>query len=226
MSTPDLRRTRLVASLRERGISDERVLAAMAQVPREEFLPQGFAFRSYDDDALPIGLGQTISQPLIVAKMTQELQVEAKHKVLEIGTGSGYQAAILALLAGTVFTIERHRPLLRSAKQRFAQLGLKNIAARFGDGMLGWPGGEPFDRIIITAAGGVEPPPVLLEQLAVGGLLVAPLTHGEGPLAGQQRLVRIRRTRAGFEWEEMWPVRFVPLLPGEAKAEPSSDAPA
>jgi protein-L-isoaspartate(D-aspartate) O-methyltransferase len=219
----DRRRQQLVLSLRERGISDDRVLQAMAAVPRELFLPESFAFRSYDDDALPIGLGQTISQPLIVAKMTQELAVTAKHKVLEIGTGSGYQAAILAMLAGTVFTIERHRPLLRTAKLRFAQLGITNIAARFGDGMLGWPGGEPFDRIIITAAGGVEPPPVLLEQLAVGGVLVAPLTHGEGAQAGQQRLVRIRRLRTGYEWEEMWPVRFVPLLPGEAKAEPAPE---
>jgi protein-L-isoaspartate(D-aspartate) O-methyltransferase len=194
--------------LRQQGVADTRVLSAIERTPREWFLPEMFHDRAYEDEALPIGHGQTISQPLIVARMTQALELSNRHKVLEIGTGSGYQAAILAHLAYQVFTIERYRPLLATARTRFARLGLANIAARAADGTKGWPG-QFFDRIIVTAAcGQQDPPPLLVEQLTLGGIMILPIGYDRP----DQRLVKLRRLRHGVEWQDLWPVRFVPLV--------------
>lgn len=200
---------RLVQELRRSGISDERVLAAMERVPRELFVPPAFADQAWENVALPIGHGQTISQPFVVALMTQALEVGERMKVLEIGTGCGYQAAILARLCRRVFTIERHRALLKEAEARFAQLRIHNITVRFGDGTKGWPEQAPFDRIIVTAAAKTLPDP-LLEELAPGGVLVAPV----GEERREQELVRVRRTDAGFTSESLGAVRFVPLVAG------------
>jgi protein-L-isoaspartate(D-aspartate) O-methyltransferase len=200
---------RLVEELRRSGISDERVLAAMERVPRELFVPPAFADQAWENVALPIGHGQTISQPFVVALMTQALEVGERMKVLEIGTGCGYQAAILARLCRRVFTIERHRELLKEAEARFAQLRIHNITARFGDGTKGWPEQAPFDRIIVTAAAKTLPDP-LLEELAPGGILVAPV----GEERREQELLRVRRVETGFVSESLGSVRFVPLVAG------------
>jgi protein-L-isoaspartate(D-aspartate) O-methyltransferase len=215
----EARKIRLVMHLRKSGITDTRVLSAIERVPREAFLPEHFLHRAYEDSALPIGHGQTISQPLVVAKMTQELELEPTHRVLEVGTGSGYQAAVLSCLVARVWTIERHKPLLKVAKERFQALAIDNITARAGDGSLGWPGQDNFDRMILTAAAGEEPPPELLKQLALGGIMMAPLTITDEKGARSQKLVKLRKTRTGLDREEMWPVKFVPLVPGEAQAE-------
>jgi protein-L-isoaspartate(D-aspartate) O-methyltransferase len=203
------RKIRLIMALRRAGIFDTAVLNAVERIPREDFVPEAFHDQSYEDKALPIGQGQTISQPQIVAMMTQALQVTPRHKVLEIGTGSGYQAAVLSRLARRVYTIERHRPLLQEAEQRFAKLRIHNITSISGDGMKGWPAQAPFDRIIITAAA-AELPETLLAQLAVGGIMVLPV----GPERGDQELFKLRRTEEGIESEKLCDVRFVPLLPG------------
>lgn len=200
---------RLVQELRRSGISDERVLAAMERVPRELFVPPAFADQAWENVALPIGHGQTISQPFVVALMTQALEVGERMKVLEIGTGCGYQAAILARLCRRVFTIERHRALLKEAEARFAQLRIHNITVRFGDGTKGWPEQAPFDRIIVTAAAKTLPDP-LLEELAPGGVLVAPV----GEERRDQELLRVRRVETGFISESLGAVRFVPLVAG------------
>ncbi|MBX6367393.1 MAG: protein-L-isoaspartate(D-aspartate) O-methyltransferase [Rhodospirillales bacterium] len=200
---------RLVQELRRSGISDERVLAAMERVPRELFVPPAFADQAWENVALPIGHGQTISQPFVVALMTQALEVGERMKVLEIGTGCGYQAAILARLCRRVFTIERHRALLKEAEARFAQLRIHNITVRFGDGTKGWPEQAPFDRIIVTAAAKTLPDP-LLEELAPGGILVAPV----GEERRDQELLRVRRVETGFISESLGAVRFVPLVAG------------
>lgn len=200
---------RLVQELRRSGISDERVLAAMERVPRELFVPPAFADQAWENVALPIGHGQTISQPFVVALMTQALEVGERMKVLEIGTGCGYQAAILARLCRRVFTIERHRALLKEAEARFAQLRIHNITVRFGDGTKGWPEQAPFDRIIVTAAAKTLPAP-LLEELAPGGVLVAPV----GEERRDQELLRVRRVETGFISESLGAVRFVPLVAG------------
>ena len=203
------RKIRLIMLLRRSGITDTAVLAAIERIPREEFLPESFHDQAYEDKALPIGQGQTISQPQIVALMTQALEVTNRHKVLEIGTGSGYQTAVLSRLARRVYTIERHRPLLQEAEKRLTHLQLHNITAIAGDGMKGWPAQAPFDRIIVTAAA-AELPQTLLAQLAVGGIMVLPI----GPERGDQELIKVRRTEAGLETEKLCDVRFVPLLPG------------
>jgi protein-L-isoaspartate(D-aspartate) O-methyltransferase len=203
------RKIRLIMALRRSGVSDTAVLAAVERIPREDFVPDSFHDQAYEDKALPIGQGQTISQPQIVALMTQALEVNSRHKVLEIGTGSGYQTAVLAQLARRVYTIERHLPLLKEAEARFAALRINNITAIAGDGMKGWPAQAPFDRIIVTAAA-AELPEKLLDQLAVGGIMVLPL----GPERGDQELIKLRRTEAGIETEKLCDVRFVPLLPG------------
>lgn len=200
---------RLIEELRRAGIADERVLAAMGQVPRDRFVPAAFLDHAWDNVALPIGHGQTISQPLVVALMTVALELTDRHKVLEIGTGSGYQTAVLAPLCRRVFTIERHQALLHEANKRFAALRLGNVTSRFGDGTKGWPEPAPFDRILVTAAA-AKLPPNLPELLAPGGVLVAPV----GEEKGQQMLVRIRRTEDGFDAEELGAVRFVPLVEG------------
>jgi protein-L-isoaspartate(D-aspartate) O-methyltransferase len=204
-------RIRLIMELRSQGVTDTAVLSAIERVPRELFVPPSFRDHAYENAALPIGMGQTISQPSVVAYMTQALELSDRMKVLEIGTGSGYQAAILAKLARRVYTIERHRELLREAEKRFAELRLRNITTRCADGSKGWPEQAPFDRIVVTAAA-PEVPEVLLEQLAVGGILIAPV----GKRRGEQHLVRVRRNSDGFARETLWPVRFVPLVPEPA----------
>jgi len=207
------RKVRLILELRRAGIGDARVLGAIEKTPRELFVPEQFQDQAYENVALPIGNGQTISQPYIVALMTEALELTGREKVLEIGTGSGYQAAILSRLVRRVFTIERHRPLLRAAEQRFAALGLSNIVSLFADGAKGWPEQAPFDRIIVTAAAR-DIPAVLVDQLAPGGIMVLPV----GGEYHDQQLIRVRRTDTGSEVEELGWVRFVPLLPGLPRA--------
>jgi protein-L-isoaspartate(D-aspartate) O-methyltransferase len=203
------RTVRLLMELRRNGIGDARVLGAIERTPRELFVPPGFEDQAYENIALPIASGQTISQPYVVALMTEALEVGERDKVLEIGTGSGYQAAILARLARRVFTIERHRELLREAERRLADLRLNNVVCRFGDGAKGWPEQAPFDRIIVTAAA-PEIPPELVGQLAPDGILVAPV----GAEYRDQRLVRLRRNAAGNRLDDLGWVRFVPLVAG------------
>jgi protein-L-isoaspartate(D-aspartate) O-methyltransferase len=202
-------RDRLVRRLRDHGIRDERVLKAVASTPRHEFVDEALSSRAYEDTALPIGLGQTISQPWVVARMTEALlDGGAPEKVLEVGTGSGYQAAILACLVKQVFTLERIEELLKQARRRFHKLGLNNIYTRHADGHLGWPSQAPFDGIVVTAAAS-HVPAELVEQLRVGGILVAPVERG-----GMQRLLAIRRTEDGMAEEDLGGVIFVPLLSG------------
>jgi protein-L-isoaspartate(D-aspartate) O-methyltransferase len=211
-AAPDdlVRRTKLIEELRRSGIRDERVLSAIEIVSRPRFVPATFADHAWDNVALPIGLGQTISQPLVVAAMTEALQLTGRETVLEIGTGSGYQTAILARLCRRVFTIERHRELVREAEQRFKALRIGNIVHRFGDGTKGWPEAAPFDRILVTAAAETLPAAVV-EQLAPDGILVAPL----GSERRDQILVRVRRQADGTTAsEELGGVRFVPLVAG------------
>ena len=202
-------RDRLVSRLRENGIRNEKVLKAVATTPRHEFVDEALSSRAYEDTALPIGQSQTISQPWVVARMTEAvLERGPVDKVLEVGTGSGYQAAILASLVPKVFTVERIDELLKLARRRFHKLGLHNIYTRYADGHLGWPSQAPFDGIVVTAAA-AEIPDELLEQLRVGGVMVAPVER-----RGMQRLLAIRRTEDGFEEEDLGGVIFVPLLSG------------
>lgn len=189
-----------------RGIKDPAVLAAMRHVPRHHFLPPLLSAFAYMDGPLPIGNGQTISQPSLVAMMTEALAIRKTDKVLEVGTGSGYQAAVLAELAGKVLTVEILEPLARQAERALAELGYKNIRVRVGDGYLGWPEEAPFDAIIVTAAPDHVPQP-LLDQLAVGGRLILPV----GP-SHLQTLELYRRTSEGYERKSLTLVRFVPLV--------------
>jgi len=204
-------RERLVRRLAEQGIRDERVLERIRQVPRHLFVDEALASRAYEDSALPIGHSQTISQPYIVALMTQavvEQRASPPAKVLEIGTGCGYQTAVIAALCGQVFTIERVGALLRTARVHLREAGVGNVRFRHGDGMEGWPGQAPFDGILAAAAPGEIPPP-LLAQLAPGGRLVIPVGR-----SGEQELLRVTRTEDGFEREHLCRVSFVPLLGG------------
>jgi protein-L-isoaspartate(D-aspartate) O-methyltransferase len=202
--------------LRQRGIGDQAVLRAMDEVPRAHFVEQGFADTAYADQALPIACGQTISQPYVVAYMTEQLAVRAHHQVLEIGTGSGYQAAVLSRLARTVVSIERYRTLAAHARERFTELSYGNIEVLFGDGFAGCPDRAPFDRIVVTAAA-EEVPEALLDQLADDGIMVVPV----GPHNGPQRIVKLTKSTTpegpAVKREELIPVRFVPLLPGQAQ---------
>jgi protein-L-isoaspartate(D-aspartate) O-methyltransferase len=199
-------------TLRRRGISDQAVLRAMEEIPREIFVEPADRERAYRDSALGIACGQTISQPFVVAYMTEQLQLQKHHRVLEIGTGSGYQAAILSRLSGQVLTIERYRTLADSARARLEKLGYHNVEVMLGDGFDIPPGAGTFDRIIVTAA--MERiPEALLERLEPGGILIAPV----GPHQGTQTLVRVTRTDAGFDRRELVDVRFVPALPGIAR---------
>ncbi|MBM3568450.1 MAG: protein-L-isoaspartate(D-aspartate) O-methyltransferase [Alphaproteobacteria bacterium] len=207
------RKARLILELRREGIADTRVLTAIERVPRERFVMPAFVDQAYDNIALPIENGQTISQPFVVAFMTEALQVGEKMRVLEIGTGSGYQAAVLSHLCRRVYTIERHRGLLDKAKALFEELGLHNISARFGDGTKGWPEAAPFDRIMVTAAA-PEVPKALVEELAVGGIMVVPV----GITVFDQQIVRVRRGEKDVHSETLLPVRFVPLVEGVGKA--------
>ena len=208
----DVRKVQLVMSLRNQGVRDQRVLEAIERIPRQLFVPEAFADQSYADQALPIACGQTISQPFIVAFMTDRLKVSERMKVLEIGTGSGYQTAILSLLCRRVYTIERYRTLAREAEERFKALKLSNITAMVGDGMKGWPQQAPFDRIIVTAAA-KDIPEDLIAQLAVGGIMIIPVEAGPG----RQELKRVVRSGEEIEVETLLPVRFVPLVEGVAR---------
>lgn len=206
---PDAR-ARLLSKLRGEGVRDARVLDAMSQVPRECFVDPALRDRAYLDTALPIACDQTISQPTVVAWMTAALDVGPRDTVLEIGTGSGYQAAVLARLAGEVFTIERHAALAETAQARLRELGIANVRCRVGDGTLGWPEAAPFDRIIVTAAA-EEVPPALFAQLRPGGVLVAPV----GSEYGDQVLLRYTKDASGaVRAEHLMNVRFVPLIAG------------
>jgi protein-L-isoaspartate(D-aspartate) O-methyltransferase len=198
--------------LRGQGVSDPAVLAAIATTPRDLFTPDLFQERAFEDQALPIACGQTISQPYIVGLMTQALRIEKRSRVLEIGTGSGYQTTILSKLARLVYSVERYRTLMAAAEARFQQLGLTNVITRFGDGGQGWPEQAPFDRVMVTAAA-PEDPRVLLAQLKPNGVLVAPV--GRGPVQNLNRYVG--DGEGGFTVETLMEVRFVPLLDGVAK---------
>jgi len=208
-------RMQFLLAMRRRGIHDLRVLRALEMVPREQFVEPDQAQYAYADQALPIECGQTISQPYVVAATTQALALEANHHVLEIGTGSGYQAAVLAHLVAHVVSIERYRTLAEMAERRLRDLGIDNVTVIVGDGTLGAPEHAPFDRIVVTAAT-PELPQTLVSQLHEGGILIAPI----GPTGGVQSLARFRKLAdgEGLEREELMPVRFVPLVPGRAAA--------
>ncbi len=207
----DARVARLIMELRQAGVGDPRVLTAMEMVPRSLFVPPHLDVEAYEDRALPIGCGQTISQPVVVGLMSQALAIGDRHRVLEIGTGSGYQAAVLARLCRRLYSLERHRDLHLQAEQRFKSLGYRNITTKVGDGWKGWPEQAPFDRIIVTAAA-VELPKALIDQLAPGGVLVIPI----GPEFETQELWRFVKDPASgqCEGQRMFPVRFVPMIQG------------
>ena len=201
-------KARLIMTLRGMGVVEAEVLSAMERVPRELFVPTALSQHAYENASLPIALEQTISQPYIVARMTAALELTGRERVLEIGTGSGYQAAILSFLCRRVYSMERLRPLLVDAENRFRKLRITNVTSKFGDGAKGWPEGAPFDRVILTCAP-PEIPATLLNQLKTGGIMVAPEGRDR-----EQSLVVIRRTDEGFERRELLPVRFVPLVEG------------
>ncbi len=212
------KRIRLIMHLRQLGITDIGVLSAMERVARDEFVPNHMKDQAWEDMALPIGLGQTISQPFVVATMTQALELTDRDKVLEIGTGCGYQTGILAYLCRRVYTIERHKALLEEAEARLNALKVRNFTAIAADGMKGWPvingiQQAPFDKIIVTAAAREKPPAALMEQLKVGGIMVIPI--GE---PGEQMLKRYKKeTGESTAVRDLMPVRFVPLLPDTTK---------
>lgn len=205
-------RMQFMLTMRRRGIGDAAVLRALDEVPREHFVAPEFQDAAYADQALPIACGQTISQPYVVAYMTEQLGVRPEHKVLEIGTGSGYQAAVLSRLAHEVVSIERYRTLADAARARMQTLGYQNVDIRAGDGLAGATDRAPFDRIIVTAAAETVPE-TLLEQLAEDGVMILPL----GPHRGVQHIVRVTKSSGELKQEELLGVRFVPLLPGQAR---------
>ena len=206
------RRIRLIMDLRNKGVTDSGVLGAMERVARDVFVPAAVKDQAWEDMALPIGLGQTISQPLVVAMMSQALQISDRDRVLEIGTGCGYQTAILAHLCRRVYTIERHRPLADQAAARLEAMRVRNVTALCGDGMKGWSAGgsdHEFHKIIVTAAARGKPPQALLDQLAVGGLMIIPI----GGEDGQELVLYKRESGEVYSKKVIMPVRFVPLLP-------------
>ncbi len=211
-SDENVQRMEFMLGLRRRGIIDQRVLRAMDEVPREHFVGSELTEAAYADQALPIACGQTISQPYVVAYMTEKLDVHPEHRVLEIGTGSGYQAAVLSRLAREVVTVERYRTLADTARMRLKTLGYDNVDVVLGDGLSGAPERAPFDRIIITAAA-ESVPDALVEQLADGGIMVLPL----GSHVASQVLVKLTKNKNRIAREELIAVRFVPLLPGKAR---------
>ncbi|WP_278920938.1 MULTISPECIES: protein-L-isoaspartate(D-aspartate) O-methyltransferase [Pseudophaeobacter] len=213
MSSPDPEtKMQFLFALRSRGVTDTKVLEAMEQIDRGPFVRGIFSDRAYEDTPLPIACGQTISQPSVVGLMTQALQISPRDTVLEVGTGSGYQAAILAKLARRVYTIDRHARLVREARMIFEALQLPNITSLVGDGSFGLPDQAPFDRIIVTAAA-EDPPGPLLAQLKPGGIMVVPVGQSDTV----QTLIRVRKTDDGLDYDELRPVRFVPLLEGLGK---------
>ena len=206
------RKMQFLFQLRQKGITDKRVLEAMEKVDRGAYVRGHFASRAYEDMPLPISSGQTISQPSVVGLMTQALDVQPRDTVLEIGTGSGYQAAILSHLARRIYTIDRHRNLTRDAELAFTREGLVNITVITGDGSFGLPDQGPFDRILVTAAA-EDPPGPLMQQLKTGGVMVVPVGQSDAV----QSLIKATRTETGFDYEEIMPVRFVPLVEGVAR---------
>jgi protein-L-isoaspartate(D-aspartate) O-methyltransferase len=205
------RKMRFLYGVRSKGVTDARVLTAMEKIDRGAFVRGIFSTRAYDDVPLPIACGQTISQPSVVGLMTQALAVGPRDKVLEVGTGSGYQAAVLAQLARRVYTVDRHRRLVREAEEVFRALGLTNIVTRVTDGSHGLPEQAPFDRIIVTAAA-EDPPGPLLAQLREGGIMILPVGQSDHV----QRLIKVTRTASGYDYDELRAVRFVPLIEGLA----------
>ncbi|GHA53659.1 protein-L-isoaspartate O-methyltransferase [Amylibacter ulvae] len=197
--------------LRNKGVRDKRVLHAMELIPRHPFAQGSFAKHAYDDAALPIACGQTLSMPSVVGKMTQALEVGPRHKVLEIGTGSGFQAAVLSQLSRRVYSVERHRPLAQEANKTLNDLGVVNVTIIVGDGALGLPEQAPFDRIILTAAA-EDPPATLLAQLKEGGIMVLPVGQSDTV----QTLIKVTKSATGLDYEELEDVRFVPLIEGIA----------
>ena len=214
MSQDDLaeQKMRFMFALRSKGVTDARVLTAMETIDRGPFVKGIFTDRAYEDMPLPISCGQTISQPSVVGLMTQALDVTPRDKVLEVGTGSGYQAAILSQLARRVYTVDRHRRLVAEAKSIFESMDLGNITAFTADGSFGLPDQAPFDRIIVTAAAEDTPGP-LLGQLKVGGIMVLPVGQSDTV----QSMIKVTRSETGFDYQELRPVRFVPLLEGVAR---------
>lgn len=204
---------RLIFALRSLGVTDPRVLSVMEQVDRADYIAGHFRDRAYDDMPLPITCGQTISQPSVVGLMTQALQVGPRDKVLEVGTGSGYQAAILARLARRVYTVDRHAPLVTAARAVIEAQGITNVTLVTGDGCFGLPEQAPFDRILVTAAA-EDPPGPLMAQLREGGVMVLPVGQSDAV----QQLIRVTRSAEGFDYEELRPVRFVPLVEGLGSA--------
>lgn len=225
MNTQNInKRIRLIMTLRNKGITDTAVLSAMEKIPRDLFVPEAVLDQAWDDLALPIGRGQTISQPFVVASMTQALKITDRDKVLEIGTGCGYQCAVLAKLCRRVYTIERHKPFVGEAEKRFSALRLNNVTAIAADGMKGWPkingiDQAPFDKIIVTAAARERPPAALLDQLRDGGLMVIPIATEAG------QVLRLYRKESGdaYSLKDLMPVRFVPLLPDVVRDQPERE---
>jgi protein-L-isoaspartate(D-aspartate) O-methyltransferase len=205
-------RMEFLLTLRRRGIADQAVLRVMDEVPRERFVEPTFADSAYADQALPIACGQTISQPYVVAYMTEQLKMESRHRVLEVGTGSGYQAAVLSHLAREVVSVERYRTLAEEARARLKALGYENVDIVVGDGFAGVPDRAPYDRIIVTAAAETIPE-ALLDQLADGGIMILPL----GSHDGSQHIIKLTKSVTGIRRENLIPVRFVPMLPGKAQ---------
>lgn len=203
------RQMQFLFALRSRGVMDARVLGAMEKVDRGEFVKGVFSERAYEDMPLPIACGQTISQPSVVGLMTQALNVQPRDKVLEVGTGSGYQAAVLSHLARRVYTVDRHKRLVNEAQEAFDRLRLTNITALTADGTRGYPEQAPFDRILVTAAA-EDPPGPLLAELKTGGIMVLPVGQSDHV----QSLIKVTRTETGYDYEELLPVRFVPLIEG------------
>ncbi len=205
-------KAQLILELRQGGVTDRRVIDVMERIPRELFVPEALREQAYENIALPIGLHQTVSQPLTVGLMTQSLDLTDRMKVLEIGTGSGFQSSVLSPLCRRLYTIERYRELSQGAEKRFADLRLSNITTRVGDGSLGWREQAPFERIIVTAAAH-DIPPFLVEQLSIGGIMVLPVNDGRDE--NDQRLLKVTKTEEGIETEELGTTRFVPLVEGD-----------
>lgn len=206
------RKMQFLFALRSKGVTDARVLSAMEKIDRGPFIRGLFSERAYEDMPLPIACGQTISQPSVVGLMTQALKIEPRDKILEVGTGSGYQAAILSQLARRVYTVDRHKRLVREASAIFNDLNLTNITPVTADGSFGLPDQAPFDRILVTAAA-EDPPGPLLAQLKTGGIMVVPVGQSDTV----QHLIRVTRSETGFDYDELAPVRFVPLVEGLGK---------